>query len=72
MKIARKHIENFQKGKVVGEEYYPLGSTNFGSLINKIKLPSRTASSPPWWAAPTWPSTSSSRPPASRVTSSCC
>jgi urea transport system substrate-binding protein len=37
MKIARKHIENFQKGKVVGEEYYPLGSTNFGSLVNKIK-----------------------------------
>ena len=37
MKIARKHIENFQKGKVVGEEYYPLGSTNFGSLMNKIK-----------------------------------
>jgi urea transport system substrate-binding protein len=26
MKIARKHIENFQKGKVVGEEYYPLGT----------------------------------------------
>src|SRR5690606_22861127 len=38
MKIARKHIEAFQKGKVVGEEYYPLGSTNFGSLMNKIKL----------------------------------
>jgi len=38
MKIARKHIENFQKGEVVGEEYYPLGSTNFGSLMNKIKL----------------------------------
>jgi urea transport system substrate-binding protein len=38
MKIARKHIEDFQKGKVVGEEYYPLGSTNFGSLMNKIKL----------------------------------
>ena len=38
MKIARKHIENFQKGKIVGEEYYPLGSTNFGSLMNKIKL----------------------------------
>jgi len=38
MKIARKHIENFQGGKVVGEEYYPLGSTNFGSLMNKIKL----------------------------------
>ena len=38
MKIARKHIENFQKSKVVGEEYYPLGSTNFGSLMNKIKV----------------------------------
>ena len=38
MKIARKHIENFQKGKVAGEEYYPLGSTNFGSLMNKIKV----------------------------------
>ena len=38
MKIARKHIENFQNGKVVGEEYYPLGSTNFGSLMNKIKV----------------------------------
>ena len=38
MKIARKHVENFQKCKIVGEEYYPLGSTNFGSLMNKIKL----------------------------------
>lgn len=39
MKIARKHIENVAKlGKVVGEEYYPLGNTNFNSLINKIKL----------------------------------
>ena len=38
MKIARKHVENFQKGKIVGEEYYPLGSTNFGSLMNKIKV----------------------------------
>jgi urea transport system substrate-binding protein len=38
MKIARKHIENVLKGKVVGEEYYPLGSTQFSSLINKIKL----------------------------------
>ncbi|CAG2129317.1 urea ABC transporter substrate-binding protein [Cupriavidus plantarum] len=37
-KIARKHIENFQKNKVVGEEYYPLGHTNFNSLINKIKV----------------------------------
>jgi urea transport system substrate-binding protein len=37
-KIARKHIENVLKGKVVGEEYYPLGHTQFGSLINKIKM----------------------------------
>ena len=37
-KIARKHIENVLKGSVVGEEYYPLGNTQFGSLINKIKL----------------------------------
>ena len=39
MKIARAHVESVGKlGKVVGEEYYPLGSTNFGSLMNKIKL----------------------------------
>ncbi len=37
-KIARKHIENHLNLKVVGEEYYPLGHTNFGSLINKIKV----------------------------------
>ncbi len=37
-KIARKHIENVLKLKVVGEEYYPLGHTQFNSLINKIKL----------------------------------
>ncbi|OZI66816.1 urea ABC transporter substrate-binding protein [Bordetella genomosp. 11] len=37
-KIARKHIEHVLKGEVVGEEYYPLGHTQFGSLINKIKL----------------------------------
>jgi urea transport system substrate-binding protein len=37
-KIARKHIESVLKGTVVGEEYYPLGHTQFGSLINKIKL----------------------------------
>lgn len=37
-KIARKHIENVLKGSVVGEEFYALGSTSFGSLINKIKL----------------------------------
>ncbi len=38
MKIARKHIENVLHGTVVGEEYYPLGTTQFGSLINKVKL----------------------------------
>lgn len=38
MKIARKHIENVLHGEVVGEEYYPLGNTQFGSLINKMKL----------------------------------
>jgi urea transport system substrate-binding protein len=37
-KIARKHIEKVLKGTVLGEEYYPLGHTQFGSLINKIKL----------------------------------
>lgn len=38
MKIARKHIENVLKGTVVAEEFAPLGHTQFGSLINKIKL----------------------------------
>ncbi|MES2820732.1 MAG: urea ABC transporter substrate-binding protein [Pseudomonadota bacterium] len=38
MKIARKHIENVLGGTVVGEDYYPLGNTQFGSLINKVKL----------------------------------
>src|SRR5882762_4339233 len=37
-KIARKHIENFLKLRVVGEEYFPLGSTQFNSVINKMKL----------------------------------
>ncbi|WP_409562989.1 urea ABC transporter substrate-binding protein [Hyphomicrobium sp. B1] len=38
-KIARKHIENHLTGcKVVGEEYFPLGATQFNSVINKIKL----------------------------------
>jgi len=36
-KIARKHIENLGL-KVVGEDYYPLGHTQFNSVINKIKL----------------------------------
>jgi len=38
MKIARKHIENVLGGKVVGEDYKPLGDTQFGSTINKIRL----------------------------------
>src|SRR5258705_3339162 len=37
-KIARKHIENFLKLKVLGEEYFPLGHTQFNSVINKMKL----------------------------------
>lgn len=38
-KIARKHIENHLKGsRVVGEEYFPLGDSQFNSVINKIKL----------------------------------
>jgi urea transport system substrate-binding protein len=37
-KIARKHIENFLKLKVVGEEYFPLGHTQFNSAINKMRL----------------------------------
>jgi urea transport system substrate-binding protein len=36
-KIARKHIEKLGLN-VVGEEYYPLGHTQFNSVINKIKL----------------------------------
>lgn len=36
-KIARKHIEKLGH-RVVGEEYYPLGHTQFNSVINKIKL----------------------------------
>jgi urea transport system substrate-binding protein len=38
-KIARKHIEGHLTGcKVVGEDYFPLGHTQFNSAINKIKL----------------------------------
>jgi urea transport system substrate-binding protein len=37
-KIARKHIENKLGLKVVGEDYYPLGHTQFNSVINKMKL----------------------------------
>ena len=36
-KIARKHIEKLGL-EVVGEEYYPLGHTQFNSVINKIRL----------------------------------
>ena len=36
-KIARHHIEKLGL-KVVGEDYYPLGNTQFNSVINKIKL----------------------------------
>lgn len=38
-KIARKHIEgHLTASKVVGEDYFPLGHTQFNSVINKIKL----------------------------------
>lgn len=37
-KIARRHIERHIGGEVVSEEYYPLGHTNFSSVINKIKV----------------------------------
>lgn len=37
MKIARKHIAKLGL-KVVGEDYYPLGHTQFNSVMNKIKL----------------------------------
>ncbi|HAE51357.1 urea ABC transporter substrate-binding protein [Tistrella sp.] len=36
-KIARKHIER-NGAQVLGEEYFPLGHTQFNSVINKIKL----------------------------------
>ena len=36
-KIARKHIE-MNGAQVLGEEYFPLGHTQFNSVINKIKL----------------------------------
>ncbi|HQT81912.1 MAG: urea ABC transporter substrate-binding protein [Ferrovum sp. 37-45-19] len=38
MKLAREYIERVLHGKIVGEEYAALGSTQFGSTINKIKL----------------------------------
>ncbi|GAA3585820.1 urea ABC transporter substrate-binding protein [Gibbsiella greigii] len=36
-KIARGYIEK-NGGKIIGEDYYPLGHTQFNSVINKIKL----------------------------------
>jgi len=38
MKLARKYIQTVLHGTVVGEEYAALGSTDFGSTINKIRL----------------------------------
>jgi len=38
MKLARKYITTVLHGTVVGEEYAALGSTDFGSTINKIRL----------------------------------
>ena len=38
MKLARKYIQTVLHGKIVGEEYAALGSTQFGSTINKIRL----------------------------------
>ena len=38
MKLAREYITRVLHGKVVGEEYAALGSTAFGSTINKIRL----------------------------------
>ena len=35
---AQAHREFPQRCKVVGEEYFPLGNTQFNSVINKIKL----------------------------------
>ena len=37
-KIARTHIEDFLGKSVVGEDYFPLGHTQFNSAINRIRL----------------------------------
>ena len=36
--IARNHIEEVLGGEVLGEDYYALGHTSFGSAINRIRL----------------------------------
>jgi urea transport system substrate-binding protein len=38
MKLAREYITRVLHGRIVGEEYAALGSTQFGSTINKIRL----------------------------------
>ncbi len=63
-KIAINTIKKLG-GKVLAEEYYPLGHTQFGSVINKMKPRNPTSSSAPWWAAATFLSINSSGPPAS-------
>ena len=53
-------------GEVVGEEYVPLGHSEFASVINKFQdSSSRTSSSPPSSATPWWRCIGSTRPPAS-------
>lgn len=37
-KIARIHIEEKLGGRVLGEDYFPLGHTSFNSAINRIRL----------------------------------
>lgn len=36
--IARTHIEEVLGGEVVGEDYYALGHTSFGSAVNRVRL----------------------------------
>ncbi len=36
--IARIHIEEVLGGEVVGEDYYALGHTSFGSAVNRVRL----------------------------------
>ncbi len=69
MKIARKHIEGHLKdSSVVGEEYFPLGHTQFNSVINKIKLKKPDVIYAAVVGGSNVASTSSSRPPASTST----
>ena len=54
---------------IVGEEYTPLGHTEYSTIVNKIKAAKPDVSSTPSTATATWPSSSSSRTPASPPTS---